>query len=136
MELTDEERIARADFRLIALDETEYWNLPEYAGKILRVECVYLYDAAEQTYCCELTPSHYLIPIESRAVCAEDVSEEDRDRIDQTIRAHDSSEGSYMHCRTVEKLESVRVCMETLDCDSYDHLVEATREYVTCNSLI
>jgi len=47
-------------YRIIAMNDTESWNLPDkFQGKV-KIYSRYLYNPSEHTYCCELTPSREL----------------------------------------------------------------------------
>lgn len=51
----------KPDWWCVALDETKHWNLSDEDKPFVKaIMGVYFYDANEYTYCCEITPSHYL----------------------------------------------------------------------------
>jgi len=95
------------DLHVIAIDETEYWTMPEHMSAVIgRIEQLYYYDANRVTYCCEMTPSYWLeaydvrfIP-KSGCVVGDDLDE----RIYDTLRQHADLEGTYYHCHNINGL--------------------------------
>lgn len=144
---TEQAPKTKPDFRLIALDETQYWNLPEFAGKFTRIERVYLYDRAQHVYCCEMTPSYYLMPIETHAVYADNVSENVRDEINIALISNEDCEGMYLHVaqldRLAEELSKEPNRTYTIKAEdfieeeqTYEELLAAIEEDCRCNSRI
>lgn len=50
------------NLRVVAIDETAGWR-DDIAKACGRIETVYMYDVSQCTYCMELAPSYYLIPL-------------------------------------------------------------------------
>ncbi len=88
----------RTDFRIVSIEETRNWreDIAEACGKIFGV---YMYNANEQTFCCELAPSYTLIPLYSYA------EKEITDEIAEELMAGDSlcTDVSYVHVSQVDK---------------------------------
>lgn len=83
--------------RLTAIRE-DGWNteLLEKAGKIWTL---LVYDDAERTYCCELTPSYCLWPVE--IVCEKNGLDEE-EMLECNLAAGNDGGPIYMHCRSVK----------------------------------
>lgn len=52
----------KREFRLVAVDTTEYWDLSEMQ-EVKTIWQFYLVDTSVATYCCEITPSYWLEPL-------------------------------------------------------------------------
>jgi len=93
------------DIWVVAMDETEYWNLPaKYKKHIERVECVYFFDSQAKTHLSSLTASYCMWFVENRAVFKGDVDDDLRDEIDSWIRTHQEEERvGYQNCDDVER---------------------------------
>lgn len=112
--------------KAVAIDETKHWNLGDLAQHVLRIETVFVYDATAAVYCCELTPSFELWPVETRAILADDVDEETRDTIDDIMMTNASHDVEYHHVRTIDKLASVPVT-RAADCEDMPAVVDECR---------
>lgn len=88
------------DFKVVLIDETEYWH-EDIAKKAKKIWKVYFYDASEQTHCCELTPSYWLLPV----TCTWDAENLDERTVD-IITAEDTQDvsGRYFHCSIIDQL--------------------------------
>jgi len=130
-----------SDWRLLVEDETEHWTLPDFPGA--RVETVYLFNAAEHTYCCELTPSYWLVPVETRGIlpeydAAENPSaalERKRDALQEAIYGEDIYDGHYRYVHEVNLERTVPVAWDHDPEVTRDEEAEAVEEYCRCNSL-
>lgn len=71
---------------------------------VLYTETVYLVNTDETTHCCELTPSYYLEPLYINVVCAEGTSDEDREKAYDIWGDLSSCDGTYMHCRYIDRI--------------------------------
>lgn len=92
------------NFRAVAIDETHHITddaLVKACGKIFTV---YFYDANEKTHCCEITPSHYLIPL--YCYSENEVSDEIKDELTDLERYN---EPMYVHCHQLEDMKTVKV---------------------------
>ena len=101
----------KPDFKIVAIDETEYWNIPEYP-EISKIWTLYLTDTSIETYCCEMTPSYWLQPVsffieynESFVVKNTETGIDDYDtrlcEIEDMVRENFTYEGIYVHCGSV-----------------------------------
>lgn len=91
-------------FFLVRFDETEYLSAdidPEYG----RLFTAYCYDPDEVTYCCEVSPSYYLMPVYSYFSAARTDNDELRIEIEDTISR--LNEPCYVHCSRVDKMTEV-----------------------------
>jgi len=92
-------------FNLVALEETQYWN-PEIIQKTGRIFTTYAYCPSQMTYCCEVTPSYYLEPVDFFFENELEIRESDPDGefhsgiFDAWSR---DREGIYMHCKSVDE---------------------------------
>lgn len=95
----------KTDFYAVAIDETRYYQIE--ATDATHIECilgVYVYDASERTYCCELTPSHWLEPVYVAVHCKLDTPDDVRERIQEKYEFAGTLEGFYMHASKVAGL--------------------------------
>lgn len=111
-----EEVAEKVKINLIALDETEYYNIAEEdRPHIKKILGVYMYQPDVRTHCCELTPSYWLEPLYTTIVFADHVYGEGpddsieallilQDLIDSLDNkyAHEPMEGCYVHCRVIQ----------------------------------
>lgn len=93
--------MVKVHWKLVAFDETRYWN-KEFLARlgIAKVMAVYLFNALSVTYCCEITPSYELWPIESHPDVT--LSDEQYDEFNEADRG--CSEVAYMHCSDIKHL--------------------------------
>ena len=92
------------DAYAVALDETDHYNLdPADARYIKRIDGVYLFDAREQTHCCELTASYWLIYLYTSIVFTDDADDAVREALDEKY-AHEPSDDIYVHCGSIDKI--------------------------------
>ena len=88
----------------VRVDETGHCGEEFVARCGGKVHQVYLFDANEVTYCCSLTPSYGLIPVE---VVAEKYPEGEATRealFDELTTAMEGAEFAYMDCSTIDRL--------------------------------
>lgn len=88
----------RSRLRLAYIDETVDWD-SSITAVTGRIATLYLYDAHQQTFCCEMTPSYacYLVGYLTER------------SIDDTLQmalqeTTDVGQVSYIHCRQVDRL--------------------------------
>lgn len=63
----------KSDWCFIGYDETPHWRFKEIPQDVFerfvrRIVGVYACDRAEQTHCCEITPSHWMIAVANEVV--------------------------------------------------------------------
>lgn len=139
------------DIRAVALDETEYWIIPEkYQPYIERIEGVYFYDKNEHTYICSFTPHYWLRHIENRAILKADIPEDVRDRIDEEIydwimESNIGEESDYFNKYSIDRFEENNKDnpsrykpypfdqYDDMDYDTYDAYMESWREFFSGN---
>lgn len=98
------------EWRAVKIDVSQYCE-PEFlarcGGKVYQVS---LYDSTARTFCCEITPSFCLIPVD---LVPETYPETDDAREDLACELLDAlnecCECFYVHCSTVERMESLPV---------------------------
>ena len=99
----------RPCYNVITLDETSYWDLsegvsPDDLANLERIETVYLYDSTQRTYCAEMTPSYWLVPVETREIWKDDY-EPATDDLNCLIYGNGGdADGMYMHVPVIDRL--------------------------------
>lgn len=141
----------RADFRLIALDETGAWSLAELGpvgAKIASAWCVYLYDANRVVHLCELTGSYELTPLYQYFNWKNDgtVTDEDRETANEWCIAEMDHDVRYYHCGEIDALVKADerrthvISAEAVDAEGedydYEKVVEALSEYYRSNEVL
>lgn len=132
--------VVKPDWWCVAIDETEHWNIKDADKPMIeRIIGVYFYDAREYTYCCELTPSHYLRFISHEVYVTDDTSDEDRERLWEEALG-EGGEDFYMWVRDVQRITEVkrnagitgsaRLHLEKHESESEDEV----REYLNGNN--
>jgi hypothetical protein len=98
----------KPDWRYVKIDETKYWgdNSPaKLLGK--KLVATYAYNKNSVTYCCSLTPSYWMLYLGTEAQYDEELTEEQRELIDDNIREAESEDQcNYYDCSCVDKMES------------------------------
>ena len=96
--------------RVIAIDETSNWDLSKcpYKEFIERMEGVYVYDENQHTYCCECSPSYWLVFLEYRPVFKDSVKDQENHKeiveaIDAWIPHGEFDCDCYVHCKDIAK---------------------------------
>lgn len=122
--------------RAVAKDETGYWSLEERLMQhVERIETVYIYDMLRETNCCEITPSRWLAPVDTRAVLKEGVDDDWLiDEIHDAVASNRDWEGMYIHTYKADKMKGVdlgyRIVPEDMD---YDGAFAEEEEYYMSN---
>jgi hypothetical protein len=100
------------DWWYIGIDETSHWNLPANLRPFVdRIITVYGFDRASHTYCCELTPSHWLtccdFSVRYKDEDTPGFTDHIRELIEETVStvAKHESDG-YYHARDIDRLLS------------------------------
>lgn len=92
----------KPSYALVLMDETKYYHMREGDERYIKqIFQTYLYDQNEYTYCCELTPSHWLEPVYTSIVFADDTPDDIRDELD-SLYCYEGKEGYYMHVSAVK----------------------------------
>lgn len=92
------------DAYCVALVETEnYFIDDEDKPHIREIRGVYLFDRNCRTFCCEMTPSHYLIYLYDQVVFNDGVPEETASALVEKYE-YLGGEDRYVHCHSVEAL--------------------------------
>ena len=101
----------KPDFQAVKLNVTRFYRIEkEDTSYIDAIWDVFMYDKNTHTYCCEMTPSYFLIHLYTTVVfkdelCKESdaVSESIRDRIDQRY-CFEPTDDCYMHVSDIDEL--------------------------------
>jgi hypothetical protein len=83
------------------MDETKWYNLGDDAVWIKQIVNTYVYNQNEYTYCCEMTPSHWLEPVYTSIVVNDDTPDDIREDLYDKY-GNTSYEGCYMHVSAVK----------------------------------
>lgn len=114
-------------FSLVKIDETKYFDcLPHDIGRIFTV---YMYNPDEQTHCCEITPSYYLIPVDCYAERTHLLSDEpEKERVyDILENSMNGFEGIYRHCSSIDQIGDEFKFTSKNDFESEDEAFEYYR---------
>jgi hypothetical protein len=133
------------DAHLIAIDESRHYSIPEAdAPFIAQIRGIYLFDRNVHTYCCEMTPSHFLTHICDSVTltpAGEELDEYAKDRIYQDYELN-GGDDIYIHVRDIDRMidkagkgdhyayGSPGVSYEDVD---YDDQMESLREHFNGN---
>jgi len=98
----------RPNYQVIALDESPDWDLTGLApaadlANLERIETVYVFNSHEHTYCGEMTPSYWLVPVETREVFRDGYDPE-TDSLYEAIMANATCDGMYVHAADIDRL--------------------------------
>ena len=135
IDIKEQNKQKTAKLRLVVIDETKHWSdeLQKACGAI---KTVYLYDKGKHTFCSEIQPSYYLIPLYSFADTEEGLSDETFDALMQ------NDEGSYWHVSAIDKMKSERASFSYLEGGlryyssegkKYKEIIETAKEYLLSN---
>lgn len=96
----------RPKYRLVAIDESHHCSADFLARCGGKLWATYLVNVAEVTYCCELTPSYYLVPIELVPLTMPGDSDEEAHEALCTdlMEALTNTDPIYMHCSAIDRL--------------------------------
>ena len=124
----------KPDIKYVKIDDTGHWAqgfLEKYG--ITKMVGVYIFDANEYTYCCEITPSHWLEFIETQPEPTLDMDQDTYEELCEEIREAEFNNDNdcYMHVSCVRESNSRIIEIGDMDCDD---MAEA-REEAQCNSL-
>lgn len=110
----------KPDYRSIRIDETQYWSSDflSMIGPDARIVVTYVFDSNSTTNCCELTPSYELHRAGIVYTTTRELTDDDRERIDEEICKADldTDSDSYMHCSVVDRHKPERI-RQFIDCD-------------------
>jgi hypothetical protein len=112
------------DFRYVKIDETEHWNkdFVKKLGPSAKIIATYIFNAAERTFCCEATPSHFLRYAGTEIQPGRELSDAENEHYDEVVREAelDCDNDHYRHCRYVNNSRPV----PTKDAESLDDVLE------------
>ena len=103
--MTDEKRTLPSDWWLIKIDERGYWLDSKVLARTKHVYAVYAFDRNTHVHCCEITPSYELTFLGHDAEEVEDLSDEEREELDEIIISVPNEEPvTYMHVSYVDRM--------------------------------
>jgi hypothetical protein len=109
----------KPEFKYVRIDETKHWNekLLAELGPGTKIIATYVFNAAEVTYCCELTPSHYLRYLGTEIKPGRELTDEEWEHYDEVVRdaEYESENEHYRHCNSIKDSHPVPCDAETLD---------------------
>jgi len=102
----------RPDFRVIGLDQTEYYSFPSVDKPFIeKVVAVYVYDYNRHVNCAEVTPSYELNYLYTTLFLTEqghDLDPEQQDRLFQEYEGTtDADSVVYQHVRSVDARQEI-----------------------------
>ncbi len=128
----------KTDIKVVLIDETDGWA-DEIKAKVNKISTAYLYDKSEKTYCAEITPSFYLIPL----YYVVDFGDFERDEeLEEEIHNEFHNEQPiYMHCYSIEKYEHaneqstscLNIEIESHESEKYNKFMDSLEENFKCN---
>ena len=130
----------KADIHIVALDETIQFHISEDNNfpYIKEIRSIYMYDKEQQTYCCELQPSYYMIHLYDDVIFNEGAPQDRQDELQDLFMLECGDDNKYIQCRIIDNLIKQKLCShyhwehEEED-DDYEMMMEDLREYFCCN---
>ncbi len=118
---------------IIAIDETDGWELDDLGTKIKAIWGIYLLDDQEATYAAETIPSFACHFVESAIILDDKLPASEREKIYGDLADADVSEAvTYFHCSRIDALpdsersptefEDLKEAEEYYRCNTVDHL--------------
>ncbi|MCI0421489.1 MAG: hypothetical protein L0312_20070 [Acidobacteria bacterium] len=100
------QRRSPIDACLIALNRTQDYAIEDEDKPFVHaIREVYLYDRNEHTYCCELTPSYWLLYVSTMVLFPEGTTEEVIERVEQRYIADSPpSDNCYVHVYEIDSI--------------------------------
>jgi len=118
---TQVNKSVKPSFRFVKIDETEHWN-PEFVnsmGEGTKIIATYAYDETDRTFCCELSPSHWMEYLGTDFFPGRELTDEENEEAYGKILEGESSDDAshYRQCWDVKKLDThpVTCDAETLE---------------------
>jgi hypothetical protein len=136
------------DAHVIALDETNHYFIdPKDKPFIKQIRGVYLYDANQHTYCCEFTPSYWLMHLYDQVILSKEGEALDEFAKDEIYQKYEFNGGEdiYVHCHTIDALVEKAGRWEHHHYGStgakykdsnYDEQIDGLREHLCCDCVI
>ena len=130
------------DAYLVSFSEIDHYAIKEEDRPYIQdIRGVYLFDHNQRTFCCEMTPSYWLIHLYDEVVFALNVSDEDQERLDEEY-GHCGGDDIYVHCHEVDALIAAPRPYTAhhyggtgvgYDDSDYDEQIEGLQEHFCCN---
>jgi len=111
----------KPDFKIVHINETNDWDLTGELECVEKITGCYIADFSRNTYCCELTPSLYLIWMAYDEEFKEGVEEQAKEVVDGII-ADQIGEDGYYHRSYIEN--SDKIIVKDVDWDNTDWMEE------------
>lgn len=96
----------KREFRYVKIDETKHWNekFVHELGPGAKLIATYVYDAAEETFCAELTPSYCLFHAGTEIQPGRELTGSEWEHYDEVVREGEAEHENfhYRHCRSVK----------------------------------
>jgi hypothetical protein len=111
---------------------------------IQEIRGVYLFDSNQRTFCCEMTPSYWLIHLYDEVVLTPEADELDEFEKDAIYQKYEycGGEDIYVHCHTIDAMIEANKPFSvhhygrtnvSYDKSEYEAQLEGLREYFCCN---
>lgn len=88
--------------QLALVELTDRHDPRDLPPEIVETSCVYMYDTEQYTYCCELTPSHWLEPLYRNVSFQDDISDERREELLEDWGFVTAEDAHYQHASRVK----------------------------------
>lgn len=115
------------EFKYVKIDETKFWNekLVRELGPGAKLIATYVFNAAEVTHCCELTPSYDLRYAGTEIQPGRKLSDEEWEHYDEVVREgeHQCENDHYRHCSAVKDARPIPG-PSTVDYETLDDVIE------------
>ena len=134
------------DAYVVAFSEMGHYSITEEdQPHIQDIRGVYLFDRHQRTFCCEMTPSYWLIHLYDEVVLTPEADEAlDESEKDAIYQEYENCGGDdiYVHCHTIDaKIEANKPSTVyhyggtevSYDQSGYEEQMEGLREHLSCN---
>lgn len=112
---------------IVSINESEHIDEAVKAKLGGELHVLYVYDPNEETFCCEVTPSHYLVPFDYYG--KKHLSDED----DSDLRGDLIGEPKYMHVRTIENMDDQYKTTVEVEWDDEEDFEGQANELMSAN---
>lgn len=110
----------KPDYRLIKISDHKHWR-EDVQSATKDIWTVYAFDVNTHVHCCELTPSYELHFIAQDYQEIDDLTEEQREDLNEKILSGYEEDVCYMHVRDVERMMSQQPKLtRTVEVDDVD----------------
>jgi len=122
---------------IVLEDNLSHWS-DKISNFVEKIETVYMYDASTVTYCAEVTPSFYLIPLYYIVTPLNETCESIVEEVEAEFY---NEEPIYVHVHSIANVEGQIFANQDFnytdaESDEYKECIEEVEEYLKCNHVI